>query len=209
MAKGSATLLAAIEHLYQTAVVDGARTSTLRLQKLARYCVEELDERGLRNAEVDVAIPGGGRTKEWDVAWKHHGKYRLAISLKSILRNLAGTVPNRTDDLIGEVANIQMYSPEVVVGYLMVFDVSQDRVSRKHGCTWCELLKTRLTRLSGRRAPFWSIGLVEAFVVVEVDFSKGAHVITPEEEVMTMFDVLVSEVKSRNPSPGDAEDGDG
>lgn len=143
MVKGSVTLLEAIEHLYQTAVVDRARTSTLRLQKLARYCVEQLDERGLKGAEIDVDIPGGGRTKQWNVAWKCHGKYRLAVSLKSILRNLPGTVPNRTDDLIGEVANIQMYSPEVVVGYLMVFDVSQDTISKKHGCTWCELLKTR------------------------------------------------------------------
>jgi hypothetical protein len=205
MVKGSVTLLEAIEHLYQTAVVDQARTSTLRLQKLARYCVEQLDERGLRNAEIDVEVPGGGRTKQWDIAWKYYGKYRLAVSLKSILRNLPGTVPNRIDDLIGEVANIQMYSPEIVVGYLMVFDVSQDTISKKHGCTWCELLKTRLARLSGRRAPFWSTGLLEAFVVVEVNFSKGAQLITPEEKVIAMFDVLVSEVKGRNPSLSDEE----
>ena len=142
----------------------------------------------------------------WDVAWKHHGKYRLGISLKSILRNLRGTVPNRIDDLIGEVANIQMYSPEVVVGYLMIFDVSQDTFSQKHGCTWCELLKTRLDRLSGRRSPFWSVGMVEAFVVVEVDFSNGARLVTPEGRVAEMFDILVSEVKSRNPSLSSGED---
>lgn len=199
------TLLEAIEHLYQTAVVDQAATSTLRLQKLAQYCVEQLDARGLRNAEIDVTIPGGGRPKQWDVAWKHHGKHRVAISLKSILKNLPGTVPNRIDDLIGEVANIQMYSPEIVVGYLMVFDVSQDVISRKYGCTWCELLKTRLARLSGRKAPFWSIGMIEAFAVVEVDFSQDARLLTPEEEVIAMFDVLASEAKSRNPSLGDAE----
>jgi len=198
--KGSVTLLEAIEHLYQTAVVGRAATSTLRLQKLAQYCIEQLDERGLRNAEMDVTIPGGGRPKQWDVAWKYHGKYRLAISLKSILRNLPGTVPNRIDDLIGEVANVQMYSPEVVVGYLMVFDVSQDTISRTHGCTWCELLKIRLAGLSGRRAPFWSVGMIEAFVIVKVDFSQDAQLITPEAEVESMFNVLASEVKSRNPS---------
>ena len=205
MIEGSVTLPEAIEHLYQTAIVDRARTSTLRLQKLAQYCVDELDKRGLSGARIDVDVPGGGRTKQWDVAWQCYGKYRLAISLKSILRNLPGTVPNRVDDLIGEVANIQMYSPEIVVGYLMVFDVSQDIISKKHGCTWCELLKTRLARLSGRRAPFWSVGLVEAFAVVEVDFSQGARLITSQENVISMFDVLVSEVRSRNPSLGGEE----
>jgi hypothetical protein len=156
-----------------------------------------------------VQIPGGGRAKQWDVAWKHHGKYRLGISLKSILRNLSGTVPNRIDDLIGEVANIQMYSPEVVVGYLMVFDVSQDTFSRKHGCTWCELLKTRLGRLSGRRSPFWSVGMVEAFVVVEVNFANGACLVTSEDRVSEMFDILVAEVISRNPSLACGGENDG
>jgi hypothetical protein len=202
------TLVEAVEYLYQTAVVDQARTSTRRLQTLARYCVEQLDERGLKNAEMEVRIPGGGRTKQWDVAWKSQAKYRLAISLKSILRNLPGTVPNRIDDLIGEVANIQMYSPEIVVGYLMVFDVSKDVISRRHGCTWCELLKARLTRLSGRRAPFWSVGMVEAFAVVEVDFSRGARLVTPEGQVARMLDILVSEVKSRNPSLSTEVSGD-
>jgi len=101
---------------------------------------------------------------------------------------------------MGEVANIQMYSPEVVVGYLMVFDVSQDVISRKHGCTWCELLTSRLAALSGRRAPSWSVGMIEAFVVVQVDFSQDARLITPEADVQSMFNILVSEVKRRNPS---------
>lgn len=203
------TMQESIEHLYQTAVVDRSRTSTLRLQKLAQYCVQQLDCRGLCGAETEVTIPGGGRPKRWDVAWELSEKYRLAISLKSILRNLGGTVPNRIDDLIGEVANAQMYSPEIVIGYLMIFDVSKDAVSSKHGCTWCELLKTRLSGLSGRRAPFWSVGMIEAFAVVEVDFSLGPKLLTPQSEIDTAFDVLVSEVKKRNPSLGTVELDDG
>jgi len=203
------TLQEAIDHLYQTAVVDRSRTSTIRLQKLAQYCVQQLDCRGLCEAETEVTIPGGGRPKQWDVAWKLHKKYRLAISLKSILRNLSGTVPNRVDDLIGEVANAQMYSPEIVIGYLMIFDVSEDTVSSKHGCTWCELLKTRLSGLSGRRAPFWSVGMIEAFAVVEVDFSQGPKLLTSQSEIDTVFDVLVSEVKKRNPSLSAMELDDG
>lgn len=193
------TLQAAIDHLYRTAVVGGASTSTLRLQGLARYCSAELEARGLPGAEAEVTIPGGGRPKQWDLAWQHDSKYRLAISLKSILKNLGGTVPNRVDDLMGEVTNVQMYSPEIVVGYVMIFDVSQDVASRVHGSTWCELLRTRLSRLSGRSAPSWSTGMMEAFSLVQVDFSQGPLLITPEPEVHAMLDTLVSEVRKRNP----------
>ena len=77
-----------------------------------------------------MEIPGVGRSKRWDVAWKYDGKYRLGLSLKSLLRNLGGTVPNRIDDLIGEVANAQLYSPEIVLGYVMVFNIAEDRFSR-------------------------------------------------------------------------------
>lgn len=196
------SLQEAIEHLYQTAVIRQARTSTIRLQKLAWYCVQQLESRGLPGAEAEETIPGGGRTKKWDVAWKQHAKYRLAISLKSILENLPGTVPNRIDDLMGEVANIQMYSPEMVVGYLMIFNVSQDTTSRGRGTTWSTYLKSRLMELSGRSAPSWSVGMIEAFTVLEVDFSKGAQIITPEVEVHNMFDTLILEVKKRNPSLG-------
>ncbi len=189
----------AIADLYRTVVVKKAPTSTLRLRSLAEYCVEQLAVRGLAGAGKDRIIPGGGRPKEWDVAWEHESKYRLAISLKSILRNIAGTVPNRIDDLMGEVANVQMYSPEIVVGYIMVVDRSLEPASARHG-SWCGLLRDRLTALSGRRSPAWSVGMVEAFSLIEVDFRTGPVILTPEHEVADMFDVLVREVVSRNPS---------
>ena len=53
--------------------------------------------------------------------------------------------------------------------------------------------------LSGRRAPFWSIGMIEAFAVVEVDFSQGPKLITPPDKVEKVFNTLVSEVRKRNP----------
>jgi len=95
----------AIDALYRTAVTEGKATSTTRLETLADYCVQELARRGLQGVEKEASIPGAGRDKKWDVAWRYDGKYRLGISLKSLLRNLGGTVPNRIDDLIGEVAN--------------------------------------------------------------------------------------------------------
>lgn len=194
------TLQLAIEQLYSKAVMDRASTSTKRLDELAQFCLQQLEKRGLLNAETDVDIQGGGRTKNWDVAWKHDDKYRLVISLKSILRNLPGTVPNRIDDLIGEVTNIQMYSPEIVIGYLMVFDVSKDVISKKHRMTWCQLLRKRLEKLKGRSEPAWGTGLIESFALVEVEFSNNPLLVSGKEEVIKMFDILVREVKYRNPA---------
>ena len=91
------TIQDAIDHLYDVAVGKTKVTSTKRLDVLADYCIQELATRGLHGAVADQDLLGGGRTKNWDVAWKYDGKYRLAISLKSILANLGGTVPNRID----------------------------------------------------------------------------------------------------------------
>jgi len=189
----------AVDHLRQIAVVEKKTTSTKRLAKLAAYCISELAARGLNGVEAEVTIPAGGRPKDWDVAWKWAGKYRLVISLKSILKNLPGTVPNRIDDAMGETTSIQLYSPEVVTGYLMLIDGQQGAESRKHEATWPELLRERLGGLSGRRAPYWSPGTFEAFAVVEVDFSSGARVVSGVEDVTKMFDVLVDETVKRNP----------
>jgi hypothetical protein len=189
----------AVCDLYQKARADAATTSTKRLRVLADFCVQELATRGLAGALVDPEIPGFARAKDWDVSWSHRGKARLAISLKSLFTNLGGTVPNRIDDLIGEVANLQMFSPETVVGYVMAFNVEEDAVSKKHGCSWGDLLRRRLLSIAGRRAPHWTIGTIEAFSFVEVNFAEGPLLVSGEESVATMFDVLADQVYERNP----------
>jgi hypothetical protein len=73
-----------------------------------------------------VGIRGLGRQKNWDLAFVLAGKPRLLVSLKSILKNISGSVPNRVDDLIGEAANVQQLSPELVIGYVVIMDQSQD-----------------------------------------------------------------------------------
>src|SRR5277367_5337639 len=82
-----------------------------RLNLLAKYCIEAFDREGLSNVRGgkadEVGIRGLGRQKDWDLAYVLAGKPRLLISLKSILKNLAGTAPNRLDDLMGEAANVQ------------------------------------------------------------------------------------------------------
>lgn len=194
------TLQDAVDGLYRIAHVDKASTSTVRLEMLAKYCVQELDLRGLAGVEAEVVVPGGGREKAWDVGWKYDGKYRLAISLKSVLRNLRGTVPNRIDDLMGEAANVQLHSPEIVTGYVMILDIGADAHSAKHGSTWSDLLRKRLASLSGRRPPAWTIGTVEGFVMLEVDFSKSPGILSGADLFPPFFDLLVEHARFRNPN---------
>ena len=189
----------AIDSLYQIAVVEGKATSTKRLDSLAQFCIAELAKRGLDSAVTEAKLPGGGREKSWDVAWSMDDKPRLVISLKSLLKNLRGAVPNRVDDLMGEVTNVQMYSPEIVTGYIMLFNVAEDSFSPHHQTTWSELLKSRIIRLSNRRPPSWSIGMIEASLFLEVDFSDGPRLVSGEATVTPFFDRLVADVRYRNP----------
>lgn len=126
------TLQDAVDDLYRIAVVEQKRQATNRLAMLARMCVEQLHVRGIVEAATEVTVPGIARSKKWDVGWPSNGRVRLAISLKSLLRNVAGAVPNRVDDLTGEMANVQLLSPEIVTGYIMVFDAT-GRTSRADG----------------------------------------------------------------------------
>lgn len=190
----------AVGDLYRIAVAEGKPTSPERLHLLADFCAQELRRRGLRDVHKEMEVPGAGRKKKWDVAWEYDGKHRLGISLKSLLKNLAGTVPNRIDDLIGEVANAQLYSPEIVTGYVMIFNVAEDQFSPKHGSTWCELLESRLSSLTGRRPPSWTTGTVEDFVLVKVDFSHDASILSTSKPFDEFFDILTEQVVARNPN---------
>ncbi len=194
------TLQDAVSDLYRLTVVEKRHTSTKRLDVLADYCVQELSLRGLAEAAKEVRIPGIGRAKNWDVAWPEDGKVRLGISLKSLLRNIAGTVPNRADDLMGEMANVQLLSPEIVTGYLMVFDVSASNV-RTDGTRWVDFFRSTIERLSGRAAPAWAAGMVEAAAIVEVDFSVEPTILDPGD-MPEFFDRLANCVFERNPELG-------
>ena len=194
------TAQAAIDDLYRIAVTEKKVTSTARLEVLADFCVQELACRGLQDVEKETAIPGAGRDKKWDVAWRYDGKYRLGVSLKSILKNLGGTVPNRIDDMIGEVTNAQLHSPEIVIGYIMIFNVSEDSFSQKHSSTWCDLFRECVASLSGRQPPSWTTGTVEDFVLVEVDFNSGPAILRASQTFDAFFDTLVGQIRTRNPN---------
>ena len=189
----------AVDTLYRVVVVDKKPTSNARLATLADMCLQQLAARGLADGTTEALVPGIGRTKKWDVAWPSDGKVRLGISLKSLLKNVGGSVPNRADDLMGEVANVQLSSPEIVTGYVMLFDVGQNGGGvQKSGERWVDTFRSYVEQLSGRAAPAWAAGMVEAAAIVEIDFSEGPRIVA-EPDMSAFFDRLAHCVRERNP----------
>ena len=101
--------------------------------------------------------------------------------------------------MIGEVANAQLHSPEIVIGYIMIFNVAEDTFSYKHSSTWFDLFHERATSLSGRRPPSWTTGTVEDFVLIEVDFRTDSSIRSTSQPFESFFDKLAEQVAIRNP----------
>jgi hypothetical protein len=194
-------------------VVDdllGRRTQDAgRLNMLAQYCIEAFERAGLpgvRGGKADeVGIRGLGRQKDWDLAYVLAGKPRLLISLKSILRNLSGVVPNRLDDLMGEVANVQQLSPELVIGYVVIMDEKENSPRRDGTGTWIDHFEANLRRIAIRRAPLWNQGLIEGAWLIRIDSRKpvGQRVVeTTEADAagVGFFQALLDELYLREPA---------
>jgi hypothetical protein len=148
-----------------------------RLHLLATHCIEAFELAGLpgvRGGKADeVGIRGLGRQKDWDLAYVLAGKPRLLVSLKSILKNIPGVVPNRLDDLMGEVANVQQLSPELVIGYVVIMDEKENSPHRSGG-TWIDHFEANLRKIAIRRAPLWNQGLIEAIWLIRIDSRNPA-----------------------------------
>lgn len=179
-----------------------------RLNSLATYCIEAFAAAGLpgvRGGKADeVGIRGLGRQKDWDLAYVLAGKPRLLISLKSILRNLSGVVPNRLDDLMGEVANVQQLSPELVIGYVVIMDEKENSAHRTDG-TWIDHFEGNLRRIAIRRAPLWNQGLVEAVWLIRInsDNPPGKRLVETESldaAGTDFFRALLDELYLREPT---------
>lgn len=183
-------------------------TSTLRLQALADYLISLLKQAGLPTAsggsERELRVPGLARIKNWDVAYEFAGKFRLLISQKSMLKNISGTVPNRLDDLQGELANVQQLRPEIVIGYVILFDVARDS-KRTDGMMWSDYFEAALKRLAIRRAPLWNQGLLEGLWFIRFDSRKpvGFKITDPQKtarERKTFVRSLLDELALREPA---------
>lgn len=182
--------------------------SSRRLNSLADHLIELLTSKGLPGAvggsTAELRVAGLARSKDWDVAYKFAGKDRLLISLKSVLRNPAGAVPNRLDDLMGELANIQQIRPEIVIGYVVLFDVAEDRL-RSDGVTWSEYFENALKKIAIRRAPLWNQGLMEGLWFIRFDSRRPAEdrLVEPAKanaEKDAFVDPLLIELHRREPA---------
>lgn len=159
--------------------------SPKRLEVLADYVKQLLERNGLPGAwggsTKELSVSGLARTKNWDVAYEFAGKFRLLVSLKSMLKNISGSVPNRLDDLQGELANIQQLWPEVVIGYVVLFDVALDSRQKNGGLMWSSYFENAINNISIRRAPLWNQGLLEAswFIRFDSRMPAGRRIIDP------------------------------
>jgi hypothetical protein len=180
-----------------------------RLYPLADYAKTKFEEKGLPNVRGgtggELLIRGLARQKSWDVAYNFAGKDRLLVSLKSIWKNASGTVPNRIDDLIGEAANVQHLSPEIVIGYILLFDAQADACRREDGLLWSEYFEQAVKRVAIRKAPLWNQGLIEGAWFIKFDSQApfGKRVLLPEKvaaEERQFFISLLQELKRREPA---------
>jgi len=189
-----------------------------RLNLLAKYCIEAFATAGLpgvKGGKADeVGIRGLGRQKDWDLAYVLAGKPRLLISLKSILKNLSGVIPNRLDDLMGEVANVQQLSPEIVIGYVVLVDEAGNSLRKAGPETWIDHFESNLAKITIRRAPLWNQGLIEAVWVIRIDSrnSVGNRILDTtavNAKGIGFFEALRDELYRREPTlkkpvgPGD------
>lgn len=198
-------------NMLQEAVDDLLTRSTQdsgRLNKLANFCIDEFARHGLKGVRGgradEVGIRGLGRQKDWDLAYVLAGKPRLLVSLKSILKNLSGTVPNRLDDLMGEAANVQQLSPEIVIGYVVIMDEAGDS-ARRGGGTWIDHFQGNLSKIAIRRAPLWNQGLIEGVWLIRIDSRRPAgdrivDTIDMDAKGTDFFKALLSELYLREPT---------
>ncbi len=180
-----------------------------RLIALADYLKHLLEEAGLLGAQggstKELSVPGLARKKNWDVAYEFAGKFRLLISLKSMLKNIAGTVPNRLDDLQGELANVQQLRPEIVIGYVILFDVKDDKRRTEDDLLWSDFFERAIRNITIRKAPLWNQGLLEGSWFIRFDSRKpeGCRIVNTRQVAKdrdTFIYSLLCELKRREPA---------
>jgi len=184
-------------------------TSTKRLQALADYLKKLFEDEGLPYVKGgsggELQVPGLSRVKNWDVAYEFAGKFRLLVSLKSMLKNISGSVPNRLDDLQGEIANVQQLRPEIVIGYVVLFDVAEDSKRNEDGVAWSNYFEAALQKIAIRRAPLWNQGLFEGLWFIRFDSRKpaGMRLLSPPETSLArarFLQALLCELRLREPA---------
>jgi hypothetical protein len=190
-------------------IIQSHNNSASRLDPLADYIRGQLELYGLPNVlggtGGELRIGGMARQKKWDIAYEFFGKPRLLISLKSLWKNASGTVPNRIDEVIGETANVQQLTPEIVTGYVLLFDIVADSQRQGDGKKWSEFFEESIKKLTIRKAPIWNQGLLEGTWFLHIDSRKpkGQRILYPEKaavELERFITELLAELTLREPA---------
>jgi hypothetical protein len=105
---------------------------------------------------------------------------------------------------MGEAANVQQLSPEVVIGYVVVMDEAQDS-RRKDGKMWTDHFEENLRKIAVRKAPLWNQGLIEAVWLIRIDSRKLPgdrikDIIDMDAKGTNFFQALLSELYLREPT---------
>jgi hypothetical protein len=191
-------------------IIARHKNDSQRLAPLADFCVPALARFGLEGVKGgsigELSVRGFGRTKAWDVAYDFAGKFRLLISLKSIWKNASGTVPNRIDDLMGEAANVQQLAPELVIGYVLVFDAAADSMRKNPPrIPWSEFFEAAVRKIAVREAPLWNYGLLEGtwFILIDSRNAPGRRLVNSAKAYADgeqFFRSLVKRLYQREPA---------
>jgi hypothetical protein len=193
----------------QEALLDFAGRQTRaanRMVSIQRLLMGELETRFVPLGELAEVRPerivkGKHRAKNWDVTFSYARRPQLAISTKSIMANVAGTVPNRIDDAMGECVNVHAHDPGMVLGYLFVMDAAGGQQLARSGQRWVDILAESLVTFSGRRSERDAYELFEAATLLLVDFSSPLPQVTFHPRLLgwvEFFDVLVGHVRARH-----------
>jgi hypothetical protein len=123
---------------------------------------------------------------------------QLAISTKSLMSNVSGSIPNRTDDAMGESVNVHAHDPGMVLGYLFVVDGEEGSRRGRDGRTGIDVLAERLLSFSGRRSERDAQELFEAAALVvstPTSFTFHPALLGWDD----FLNVLLGQVRVRNP----------
>jgi hypothetical protein len=199
----AAKLEAALSHFQQQ-----PSQSAVRMRMIQQLIRDELTARlgllgGLLFVGLEQPLAGKHRLKDWDVLVRYANRPQLAISTKSIISNVAGSVPNRIDDAMGECVNVHAHDPGMVLGYFFIMD-SQGAaaIQRDSGRPWGDVFANALLSFSGRRSSTDSSELFEGAALLIVDFGSTPLTSRFHPALLnwnTFFDLLINHVRTRNP----------
>lgn len=96
-------------------------------------------------------------------------------------------------------------SPEIVVGYILLFDAKADRLRRQDDLWWSQYFENAVKSIAIRKAPLWNQGLLEETWFIRFDSRNpmGSRVLESsktQNEGEMFFSTLLLELKVREPA---------